>query len=91
MSFRDVGLEMLDPVDVKLDIDLSVRAKVDMLVSMLRNGDVDWLWSARPCMSHSAAQNGRIWGGQNGRASDRRGIDFAFGNNGKSVMGVGGS
>ena len=61
-AFRDAGLEILDPVDVKLGIDLTVRSNVDKLVSMLKNGDVDWIWLAPPCTSHSAAQNGRKGG-----------------------------
>ena len=76
-AFLGVGLEMLDPVDVKLGMDLSARANVDMLISMLRNGDVDWVWLAPPCTSHSAAQNGRR-GGPLRTKTQPRGVDLAL-------------
>ena len=45
-----------------------------MLISMLRNGEVDWVWLAPPCTSDSAAQNGRR-GGPLRTKTHLRGVD----------------
>ena len=76
-AFWNVGLEILDPVYVKLGMDLTIRSNVDKLVNMLKNGDVDWIWVAPPCTSHSPAQNGRKGGPL--RTKDKpRGVDLSL-------------